>query len=144
MKTSLDDLERAHRRTAKAEAAMQPPPPAWILFALAFGVTPFATAAVLFVPVFGQLLVLAALVLSLVYLFSLRSARCAAAALAGACLSLLFFSGLLTFLRERAGFLLFFLLALNIAVLIVYIVVVAGAIWHRAQDASKQEPTTSG
>src|SRR4029079_13461864 len=130
MAQTLDSLERENRRKLRASLPQHAPPrPAYLALA-AFVTAPFAVTAGLFVPFFGQLLVVAAVLISIAYLAALRSIVHAAAAGLGAIALFAFFGAVLTVLRERGAFLWYSFFALSIVVTLAYIVAAGGALWH--------------
>jgi hypothetical protein len=132
----LDQLERDIRKEAAARARLLAVRRPLHSFIFSFIVAPFAFAGILFVPLFGIVLVVTLLLLTARYLWLLRSMRVTAAVAAGAFASSAATSAFLIHSIERSDLLLYILAAFSVAILLLSLVLVAGALWsHHERGA---------
>lgn len=132
----LAEIERVERRRIRLKARQDPHLPVWRAFFLSFCITPVLIFESMFVALFGPLLVLLGVLLSLVYLVVRASFRLWMAALSGVILSGAGLVALGGAFGRDLHMPMAYLLAASTGTTIVFIFTVAGAIVALFERAS--------
>jgi len=134
---TLDAIESSHRREIKAAAKLNHATRPGRAFAILFIVAPFAAVNFMFIPFAGQVLVLAAVILSLCYCYTRRSLKLLIAGFLGAASSLVISVWIASKFGGQAGLAAYSLMALGAAVVIAYNITLIGAFWSLYEGAAQ-------
>ena len=138
--TFESDLRKDVRTRARAARQVSPRK----TFLLTAFVTPFLAVEALFVPFLGQALFLAAIIISLFYLWAIRSLAVTLAGSAGIIASALALIAVPTpDLFSRAPLFVYLMFGLCTAATISYILIVASALWLHYERGSERHPSGS-
>ena len=124
----LDELEKLHRNEAKKNLHLYLAVNPLKLCLVSAFVTPFIVAEGLFVPLLGQILACASIMITLFYLYKARSIKAILSILSGIVLAIVLLSFFGHMLMEEGLFIFYLLLGFSTAVTIGYVLWIAGVI----------------
>lgn len=133
--TTLDSIEKDARLKIRAFLPEAGPTSSVKAFIVGFLALPFALTAILFIPLFGPLLVLLNLGFTIYYFWLVKRWGYTVAGVSGALFSLVLWVLSSGILRDSFEVVMYPLLALCIACMLTYLFMISGVIWLRFEQA---------